>query len=317
MNSKEILISIVVPTWNRPLLLADLVKIINAGAVATDIEIVIVDDCSDEKNWNILQKLVASNKNIRLFRNLTRIGMTPNWNMAINYARGQWIGFMCDDDMLKPNSIERIRTLIATTIKPCLILQNATISSESEWIEPGVEAAHRVALPPASGQFWHREITERLGSYDERIKYCPDYEFWLRIAYHYPVLLTRDYLVIPYQHDTNYMWEAFRSQDFLEQVTLSLRLSSRWLLGDKASNKKLVQSQIDEGLWDTLKTVLNNTFLKRGKMSHFPRYSTNFIRYSIILHRKRMMLWTFLNLPILRIKDAIRFGFRILKAKNS
>ena len=312
MSIESPLISIVIPTWNRPALVARLVGLINAAEAGDDIEIVVVDNDSKQENWKQLQSVASTHRNVRLYRNSVNIGMTPNWNKAIDYARGQWIGFMCDDDMFKPDSIKRVRQLILTASRPCLILQNSSIGLDLEWIEPGVVAANRVALPPASGQFWHREVTEKLGAFDERVKYCPDAEFWLRLAYHYPVLLVRDYLVIPYQHDTNYMWEAFRSPDFLEQVTLSIKLSSQWLLGESASDRKLVQYQIDDGIWETLRTVLNKTFLKRGKMENFSRYFFEFIRYSFAMNRKWVMINTISKLPLLRVKELIR---SVIKAR--
>jgi hypothetical protein len=187
-----------------------------------------------------------------------------------------------------------------------LILQNASIGIESEWIEPGVVAAKRVALPPASGQFWHREITEKLGGFDERVKYCPDSEFWARLAYHYPVLLVQDYLVIPCQHDTNYMWEIFKKPDFLENVALSIAISCQWGLGERALDQKLVKYHIEDGIWETLRTVLNNTFLKKGNMRYFPRYLLEFIRYSFRMNRNWVMIKTITGLPILRLKDLVR-----------
>jgi len=306
MLEPPIAISIVIPTWNRPNSLRLLVELISRENVTGDIEVVIVDDCSEEKNWKLLEDIRDFNKNVRLYRNSENIGMTRNWNKAVEYAKGQWIGFMCDDDMYKPDSIRRIRKYTSTVSKPSLILQNRSIGSEIEWIESGTVAAKRVALPPASGQFWHREITGKLGAFDERVKYCPDAEFWPRIAYHYPVLLVRDYLVIPYQHNTNYMWEIFRKPDFLEQVTLSIRLSSQWLLGERASDESLVQYQIDDGIWETLRTVLNNTFLKPGKMKNFPKYFYKFIQYSFLLNRKWVMVKTIVRLPILRFKEYLR-----------
>jgi len=306
MLEPPIAISIVIPTWNRPNSLRLLVELISRENVTGDIEVVIVDDCSEEKNWKLLEDIRDFNKNVRLYRNSENIGMTRNWNKAVEYAKGQWIGFMCDDDMYKPDSIRRIRKYTSTVSKPSLILQNRSIGSEIEWIESGTVAAKRVALPPASGQFWHREITGKLGAFDERVKYCPDAEFWPRIAYHYPVLLVRDYLVIPYQHNTNYMWEIFRKPDFLEQVTLSIRLSSQWLLGERASDESLVQYQIDDGIWETLRTVLNNTFLKPGKMKNFLKYFYKFIQYSFLLNRKWVMVKTIVRLPILRIKEYLR-----------
>ena len=306
MSEFSIAISIVIPTWNRPDSLRRLVELISRENVNEDIEVVIVDDCSNEKNWKLLEDIRDANKGVRLYRNSQNIGLTRNWNRAVQYARGQWIGFMCDDDMYKPDSIKRVRSYISLITTPSLILQNGFINSEIEWVEPGVVAAQRVALPPASGQFWHREITEKLGGFDKRVKYCPDAEFWLRIAYHYPVMLAREYLVIPYQHNTNYMWEIFRKPDFLEQVTLSQRLSARWLLGERFSDEVQVQYHIDDGIWDTLKTVLNNTFLKPGKMKNFPKYFYKFIRYSFYLNRKWLMVKTISKLPILRIKEYLR-----------
>ncbi len=302
----RILISIVIPTWNRPISLRELVVIINQNNLNDDIEIVIVDDCSELVNWELLENIRDSYKNVRLYRNTSNLGMTKNWNKAVEYAQGEWIGFMCDDDIYKPNAIKQIHELISLAKKPCLILQNGSIRSKHEWIDSGVAAANLVKLPPASGQFWHREITDKLGGYDERIKYCPDAEFWLRIAYHYPVLLVRDYLVFPSQHDSNYMWEIFRKSDFIDQVTLSLRLSSKWLLGDKASDQICIQNYIDDGIWETMRTVLNNTFLKRGKMKNFPKYFIKFIKYSFLLNRKKLMIKTIVNLPVLRLKDYLR-----------
>jgi hypothetical protein len=92
----------------------------------------------------------------------------------------------------------------------------------------------------------------------------------------------------------------------LEQVTLSVKLSSQWLLGEKASDQKLVQYQIDDGIWETLRTVLNNTFLKRGKMKNFPRYFFGFIRYSFAMNRKWILIKTILRLPLLRAKEFMR-----------
>ena len=102
------------------------------------------------------------------------------------------------------------------------------------------------------------------------------------------------------------MWEIFRKPDFIEQVTLSLKLSSQWLLGDKASDATCVQNYIDDGLWETMRTVLNNTFLKKGKMKNFPKYFVKFIEYSFLLNRKRLMFRTIANLPVLRLKELLR-----------
>ena len=306
MSVKSPLISIVIPTWNRPALVARLVGLINDTDAGADLEIVVVDNDSTQENWTQLQQTAAKYKNMRLYRNSVNIGMTPNWNKAIEYAKGQWICFMCDDDMFKSDSISRMREIIDVAPSPCLVLQNLGVVGESDWLESGIQANSKISLPPASGQFWHRELTDKLGGFDERIKYCPDAEFWARLAYHYPVFRVREYLVISYQHDTNYMWEAFRSSDFLEQVELSIRLSSQYSLEEKSADAKLVQKIVDDGMWETLRTVLNNTFLRQGKMKNFAFYFFEFIKISIRTRRVGLMLKTIYRLPIIRAKEILR-----------
>ena len=102
------------------------------------------------------------------------------------------------------------------------------------------------------------------------------------------------------------MWEAFRSADFLEQVELCITLYAKWALDEKASDKQLLQYKIDDGLWETLRTVLNNTFLKRGKTRNFLIYFVKFIRYSFALNRKWIMIKTISRLPLLRAKEFMR-----------
>lgn len=298
-------LSILIPTWNRPESLSCLVSEINKYD-HDDIEIVVVDNNSSEQNWLQLVKITKLHSNVRLFRNVVNIGMTPNWNKTIEYARGEWLCFVCDDDMFIDGALKRFRTIIKSFREPCLILQASDATVEMEVLSAGIETTNKIPLPPASGQFWHSSITQALGGFDERIKYCPDAEFWLRIAYHYPVLKVKEYFVHPSQHDTNYMWEAFRSADFIEQVSLSIALCCKYLIASQPDYNENVQLKVNDGIWETMRTVLNNTFLKKGKMQNFQLYLTRFVVLSFKLGRKQTMVKTLLNLPLLRAKEIFR-----------
>ena len=302
----NVTLTIAIATRNRPRLLENLVNQIISEGSADDLEVVIVDDASTIENWILVEKISLISKNIKIYRNEQKIGLTSNWNKVISYAGGKWICFMCDDDMFKSGAIDRIRNIISSEPNPCLILQNSAIERNSEWLTPGAGAARKVALPPASGQIWHRDLTDKLGFYDERIKYCPDAEFWPRLAFHYPVLLVKEYFVIPYQHDTNMMWEHLDNSDFLEQIKLSLKITATWILGQDYNDTKKLREFVDVGIWETLRTTINNTFLVQGRMRNFALYFFEFIKYSIKTQRKSLMILTILKLPILRVKDLLR-----------
>jgi glycosyltransferase involved in cell wall biosynthesis len=306
MDVSAPLISILIPTWNRPQSVVSLIERINSTK-HDDIEVIIVDDNSDEKCWLELKGAASLHDNVRLFRNQQNIGMTPNWNKTIEHAKGTWLGFICDDDMYKEDALSRIRALIGKITVPCLIIQNSQIEKDEEWLEKGVETVNKMALPPASGQFWHREITDKLGGFDKRIKYCPDDEFWVRMAYYYPVLRVKEMLVNPYQHDTNFMWEIFRRPDFLQQVTLSIKIRSQYSLGENCNDSALLEYKIKDGLWETLRTVINNTFLtKQIRLATFTMYFVEFVRLSFEMKRKTIMLKAILRLIIYRFYQPVR-----------
>ena len=303
---KSPLISILIPTWNRPQSVIRLIERINSTK-HDDLEIVIVDDNSDEKNWLTLKGAASLHNNVRLFRNAHNIGMTNNWNKTIEYAKGVWLGLIHDDDMYKEGALLRVRNFIGEITTPCLIIQNSNIENPTESLDKGVETVNKMLLPPASGQFWHRDITDSLGGFDKRIKYCPDDEFWVRIGFHYPILKVKDFFVISYQHDKNYMWEIFRSPDFLDQVALSQKERLKYSLGERYKNPILLEYYIKDGIWETLRTLINNTFLTRQmKIDAFIMYLVKFIKLSFELKRKQRMLKIFLRLVVYKFYQPIR-----------
>ena len=300
------LISILIPTWNRPQGVINLIERINS-AKNSDLEIVIVDDNSEEKNWLELKNVASRHKNVRLFRNTHNVGMTNNWNKTIEYAKGTWLGLIHDDDIYKEDALLRLRSYIDKMKAPCLIIQNFNIETPTEALAKGVETVNKMLLPPASGQFWHRDITDKLGGFDKRIKYCPDDEFWVRIGFHYPILKVKDFFVISYQHDKNYMWEIFRSPDFLDQVALSQKERLKYSLGERYKNPILLEYYIKDGIWETLRTLINNTFLTRQmKIDAFIMYLVKFIKLSFELKRKQRMLKIFLRLVVYKFYQPIR-----------
>ena len=306
MDSFNPLISILIPTWNRPQGVARLVGNINSHEHA-DVEIIITDDNSTEENWSELQSIANSHGNVRLFRNPKNLGLTGNWNEVIKHAKGKWLGFVCDDDIYKEDAIPRLRSIIKNRENiPFLVLQNTGMKVSSEWLEKGVSTVNKIALPPASGQFWHSEITQNLGGFDPRIKYCPDAEFWPRIAYHYPVLRISDYLVIPVQHETNYMWEIFKKEDFIGQISLYARICAQYQLEGDCVNERMVSYKIDDCLWETYRTTINNTFLKKNHSYYFNKYLIEFIKLSIKMKRKRRMLKILVRLLMHRLYQPIK-----------
>lgn len=98
-------VSIVLPTYNRD----DFVIQAAESAISQtyeNIELIVVDDCSDDSTWALLNKKLGQQPNVKLIRNTTRKGLPASRNVGINAAEGKLIYFMEDDLILERNLID-------------------------------------------------------------------------------------------------------------------------------------------------------------------------------------------------------------------
>lgn len=77
-----------------------------------DFEIVIVDNCSTDKTKLIIKNLINQFKNIHFFENKTNIGLAENLNKSIFYSRGEYIKFLCADDILNHGCIKKMSSIL-------------------------------------------------------------------------------------------------------------------------------------------------------------------------------------------------------------
>ena len=96
------MVSVIIPTYNRfDLLLKSIDSIINQ--TYKNFEIIIVDDCSDDKRYETL----LDNKNVRYFRLKERSGLPAvTRNFGIKQSVGDWIAFLDDDDIWLPDKLK-------------------------------------------------------------------------------------------------------------------------------------------------------------------------------------------------------------------
>ena len=105
-------ISFVVTTYKRPLLLKCMLESIISQNY-NDCEIIVVDnECADVSEDTETQKLIRdlNNPKIVYFRNIDP--MIARMDRAASFARGEWICFCHDDDILASNHLETMLPII-------------------------------------------------------------------------------------------------------------------------------------------------------------------------------------------------------------
>lgn len=70
------------------------------------LEYIILDDCSTDDSFEIATEYAKKYSWIKVFRNERNLGPFKNWNQIINYANGDYLYDVGDDDYSSPNTIE-------------------------------------------------------------------------------------------------------------------------------------------------------------------------------------------------------------------
>jgi glycosyltransferase involved in cell wall biosynthesis len=96
--------TVAIPIYNRKEMIDDTLRSV-LDADYKDVEILLIDDCSDDGVWEHIQDY--RDARIRLVRNEKNIGLFPNFNRCITLARGEYIRILCNDDRLQPGCLSR------------------------------------------------------------------------------------------------------------------------------------------------------------------------------------------------------------------
>jgi len=99
------LVSICIPTYNRPKFLLDAINSCFLQTY-TNFEIIITDNSENDKTQKKISKI--KDKRIRYYKNKKNIGSFNNLNKNLKLARGKYIKFLLDDDLLEKTCIKEM-----------------------------------------------------------------------------------------------------------------------------------------------------------------------------------------------------------------
>ncbi len=153
-------------------------------------EVIVVDDASAETVALECAAMVAEHDNAELLRQPARRGAAAARNRGASVARGRYLWFVDDDDVLPHATLkEAIRRLVAN--EPQLALLSSTFVSENQRLggyepSPGRDRFERyrdvgqlVSLPCIIMQ---TELFRAVGGWDERFVAAQDTDLVLRLA---------------------------------------------------------------------------------------------------------------------------------------
>ncbi len=108
---KKDLISVIIPSYNNEKYLSKCLDSI-LNQTYSNLEIIIVDDCSTDNSFSVLEKYSKKNKQIRVYKNNTNSGAGYCRNFGLRSAKGNYISFIDSDDYIEENFYEKLYSKI-------------------------------------------------------------------------------------------------------------------------------------------------------------------------------------------------------------
>jgi glycosyltransferase involved in cell wall biosynthesis len=194
--------SVIIPTFNRSAFLRKAVDSV-LGQTFPDLELIIVDDGSADGTGELIKSY--NDRRIKyVYQDNT--GVSSARNKGLDIACGTFIAFLDSDDFWVPEKLERAAEYIRRYPKINIF------HTEEVWYRGGELLNQKRKHKKPSGYVYtnalalccisistaviKKDVFEAVGSFDESLEACEDYDFWLRATNRYEVKLIPEELTI-------------------------------------------------------------------------------------------------------------------------
>jgi glycosyltransferase involved in cell wall biosynthesis len=209
MADRKPTVSVCVPTYNGAAYLAECIGSILTQSFS-DYEVVVCDDQSSDDTLGLARELAKGDERFRFISNPNRLGLVQNWNNCVAQARGEWIKFVFQDDVIFPSCIESLLAACEKHVKVFGFCERDFIFEEGipreicnwfiehndelhrkYWTRPVITPAEAIRAAVREPEYnmvgeptvtlIKRSVFEEIGCFDEEfIQFC-DAEFWFRV----------------------------------------------------------------------------------------------------------------------------------------
>lgn len=190
------LVSVIVPTYNRPEMLADCLRSI-LHQTYPNVEIIVVNDGGVDVK-KIIDSLNQQNKITSLEHPANR-GMAAARNTGIAVARGKYLAYLDDDDSYLPHHIETLVSFLENN--DCKVAYTDAHRAHIKTIN-GRDTVQRLDVPysidfdsdrmliqnyiPTLCVMHEKNCLDATGSFDEDLTVLEDWDLWIRMSRRYP-----------------------------------------------------------------------------------------------------------------------------------
>jgi len=227
--------SVIIPTYNREKFIE---KAISSVLKQTfhDFELIIIDDGSDDQTFTLINKF--SDKRLTYIRQHNK-GVSAARNRGIGLAKGKMIAFLDSDDYFSPQKLQVASKYIDTFPNYSIFhteeiwYRNGELLNQKKIHQKPDDNVFENALPlcciSISTAVINKRIFDEIGTFDEKMPACEDYDFWLRATALYPVKLITEALTVKAGGHPDQLSKKFPAMDSFRIYAINKLIESSTL----------------------------------------------------------------------------------------
>jgi len=206
-SSASPLVSVILTTRNRAGLLARAVASVQAQS-EQNLELIVVDDASEDGTASYLEKLTVQYPRTRVLRNPLPLGGGGARNAGIAISRGRWVAFLDDDDEWLPEKLQAQLRVLATAADAvacsCGYLSRSASGACRTMRVPERASLEQLltgnVLGGASMCLCSSAVLKEMGGFDQRLASGQDIDLWIRLRMRGSVVARAEPLVVHRAH---------------------------------------------------------------------------------------------------------------------
>lgn len=261
-------------------------------------EFIVIDDCSTDNSWEILNGYATQDSRIVLLKNEENIGLTKSLNKGIRVAKGEYIARQDADDVSLPCRFEKQLAVLEQDSDVALVSCDVEmIHSDGTYIcilkqacEPELVAWHLLFYNHIAGHsqvVFKKDLAIELGSYNEDYRYSQDYELWCRLIKVSKFVIVPEPLLRQRRHKQSISNIKFNEQHSFALAQVSLNISS-------LINVSIDSEKADELYNFWIRSLKSDFFIDHQKVENLHRLMKciyfSFISKQVELHQENIKL---------------------------
>ena len=235
--------SVMIPTFNCANYLAEAIgSVLAQDRGPEEMQIEVVDDASSIDDPETVTRAIGQGR-VLFHRQPSNVGHTRNFATCLDRARGRLVHLLHGDDRVEPGFYAAMeRAFSAAPAIGAAFCRNRYIDADG--VERSIEdvlqgeagvlanAVERLAdeqhiMTPSIVVL--REVYERLGGFDERLRCSEDWEMWVRVAAAYPIWYEPQVLAAYRMHENSNTGRNFRLARELGYTRQAIEIFSNYL----------------------------------------------------------------------------------------